>query len=190
MIQISTSYEYPHNQIGLHSVDNPNFFSATFSSIVADATYPVGNVSSIGGGNLTNVEFKSHTTTELAFPFIIDYQLADDPNFVIAQDLANKCGFLPGSTKTDIKVNYKLRASKSYYLCQAITNYQRLVMQLKIRILAQISPDFSSSATFACPLTKDQLAVREQCVSLDFPFVLILDNQGLGDISKILGGGS
>jgi len=118
------------------SVNNPNYFSATFENISAVATYPISNTSSIGGGSLSNVKFSSHTNTQLLFPFVLDYQTSDDPSLAIAKDIATKCGVL-GSTTSDIKVNY--------------------VLKLKIKILATITPSFSSSATFACPLTADEL---------------------------------
>ena len=88
-------------------MDNPNFFSATFKNISAAATYPVGNASNIGGGSLQNVKFGSHSNTQLLFPFAVTYTTAEDPSFVIAKDLATKCGLLGGS-KSNIVVDYVL----------------------------------------------------------------------------------
>jgi len=119
------------------SVSNPNFFSATFSNISAIATYPLGNSTNIGGGSLSNVNFASHSTDQVVlFPFTVQYTESEDPGFKIAEDIAAKCGF-PNGTPGDITVNY--------------------VLTLKIRIIAQISPSFSSSASFPCPLTAAEL---------------------------------
>ena len=92
------------------SVNNPNFFSATFDNISAVAMYPVGNTSSMGGGSLSHVKFSSHATTTILFPFTINYQISQDPSLVIAKDIASKCGF-DGSTPQDIVVNYVLTVS-------------------------------------------------------------------------------
>ncbi|KAF8310051.1 uncharacterized protein EI90DRAFT_2877939, partial [Cantharellus anzutake] len=119
-------------------VDNPNFFSATFQNISAVATYPVGNISSIGGGSLSNVKFASHAITPILFPFIITYETSLDPTLVVAKDIASKCGF-DGSTPQNIVVDY--------------------VLTLRIRVLAKISPVFRGSANFPCPLSKEDLVV-------------------------------
>jgi len=119
------------------TVNNPNFFSATFENISALATYPVGNISSMGGGSLSNVKFPSHAITPILFPFVINYQLSQDPSLVVAKDIASKCGF-DGSTPQNIVVNY--------------------VLTLRIRVLAIISPRFRGSASFPCPLQESDLS--------------------------------
>jgi len=113
------------------SVDNPNYFSATFNNISAVATYP-GTSVSVGGGHMANVKFPSHTTAYIQFPFSVQYQVSNDPGLTILKDLATKCG-----ATSDITVNYDLT--------------------LKIRIIALISPSFSSSASFPCPLTPAEI---------------------------------
>jgi len=102
----------------------------------AVATYPVGNTSSMGGGSLSHVKFSSHATTSILFPFVINYEISQDPSLAIAKDIASKCGF-DGSTPQNIVVDY--------------------VLTLKLKVLATISPRFRGSASFACPLTKDDL---------------------------------
>lgn len=99
------------------SVNNPNYFSATFANISAVASYPIGNSSNLGGGSLANVKFPSHETKNLLFPFVVEYTAQDDPSYIIAKDIASKCGFTDGSTPSDIKVNYDVtvRASWIHY---------------------------------------------------------------------------
>ncbi|CAE6504568.1 unnamed protein product [Rhizoctonia solani] len=118
-------------------VVNPNFFSADFSSIQAKAFYP-GVTEQIGGGLLENINFPSHSDTTFLFPFSINYTEAIDPNKKIIQDIAVKCGFI-GNSKSDIPVNYSL------------------TLKLKIAGVA-ISPSFSGSASFSCPLKASDIS--------------------------------
>ncbi|CAE6429303.1 unnamed protein product [Rhizoctonia solani] len=118
-------------------VVNPNFFAADFSSIQAKAFYP-GVTDQIGGGVLENINFPSHSDTTFLFPFSINYTEAIDPNRKIIQDIAVKCGFI-GNSKSDIPVNY------------------RLTLKLKIAGVA-ISPSFSGSASFGCPLKASDIS--------------------------------
>ncbi|CAE6436798.1 unnamed protein product [Rhizoctonia solani] len=118
-------------------VVNPNFFAADFSSIQAKAFYP-GVTEQIGGGVLENINFPSHSDTTFLFPFSINYTEAIDPNRKIIQDIAVKCGFI-GNSKSDIPVNYSL------------------TLKLKIAGVA-ISPSFSGSASFGCPLKASDIS--------------------------------
>lgn len=88
------------------SVNNPNFFSATFSNISATATYP-GTSMSVGGGHQTNVKFPADTTAFLQFPFTVTYSVSDDTDLVVLKDLANKCGVTGSSS--NIVVDYVLK---------------------------------------------------------------------------------
>ncbi|KAG8695953.1 hypothetical protein FRC09_008831 [Ceratobasidium sp. 395] len=118
-------------------VVNPNFFAADFSAIEAKAFYP-GVSQQIGGGTLNNINFPSHSDTNFLFPFSINYTEAIDPNKTIIKDIAVKCGFI-GNTKSDIPVNYKLT--------------------LKLKVLGlTISPSFSGSASFSCPLQASDIS--------------------------------
>ncbi|KAF8759131.1 hypothetical protein RHS01_02649 [Rhizoctonia solani] len=118
-------------------VVNPNFFAADFSAIQAKAFYP-GVTEQIGGGLLENINFPSHSDTTFLFPFSINYTEAIDPNRKIIQDIAVKCGFI-GNSKSDIPVDYKL------------------TLKLKIAGVT-ISPSFSGSASFACPLKASDIS--------------------------------
>jgi len=50
------------------------------------------------------------------------------------KDLISKCGFIPGSTKQNIDISYKL------------------TLHLKI-LMVTISPSFSGTADFECPVS-------------------------------------
>ncbi|KDN51789.1 hypothetical protein RSAG8_00337, partial [Rhizoctonia solani AG-8 WAC10335] len=126
-------------------VVNPNFFAADFSSIQAKAFYP-GVTEQIGGGVLENINFPSHSDTTFLFPFSINYTEAIDPNKKIIQDIAVKCGFI-GNSKSDIPVNYSL------------------TLKLKIAGVT-VSPSFSGSASFSCPLKASDISVSHcDCVA-------------------------
>jgi LEA14-like dessication related protein len=118
------------------SVKNPNFFAAAFKTISATAYYPINNVA-IGGGSKDDITFPSNSETTFNFPFSIDYTQAKDPDRTILNDIANRCGFT-GNSRQKINVKY--------------------VITLKMKILAfTISPSFSGSTGFDCPLTQAQL---------------------------------
>lgn len=70
-------------------------------------------------------------------PLPRSYTKAIDPNSQILQDIATRCGFI-GDTKSNIKVNYDL------------------TLRMKI-VLFTISPTFSSSTSFACPLSQSDI---------------------------------
>ncbi|KAH9813036.1 hypothetical protein DFH28DRAFT_374464 [Melampsora americana] len=113
-------------------VTNPNFFGASFSKISAKAYYPLNKTAPLGGGEMDNVQIQSHSNTTIHFPFQINYTTTFDPKHAILADIAYKCGFL-GAKKTPIKISFDIT--------------------LKLKILAiSISPTFSSSNTFTCPL--------------------------------------
>ena len=89
------------------SVRNPNFFSVAFKSITANVSYPINNTQ-IGGGSQDNVVFASNSKTSFTFPFTIEYSQAKDPQGAILTDIATKCGFIPGSAKTQLSLGYSL----------------------------------------------------------------------------------
>lgn len=119
------------------SVENPNYFTVSFSKIQANIFYPINNTA-IGGGNETDISFKSHSQTNFTFPFTIAYQKSLDPNNQILTDIATKCGFI-GSTKSPITVDYKI------------------TLGLKVLFIT-ISPVVSSSLSFACPLSQADIS--------------------------------
>ncbi|KAI6045683.1 hypothetical protein EDC04DRAFT_2559012 [Pisolithus marmoratus] len=120
------------------TVNNPNYFSVSFSSIKADIYYPINNTY-IGGGNQSDVTFPSHTNKTITFPFSVAYTTTMPSSAQILADVASKCG-LTGGAKSDITIDYDIT--------------------LGLRVLFfTISPTVSSSASFLCPLSSSDLSV-------------------------------
>ncbi|TRM62620.1 hypothetical protein BD626DRAFT_51951 [Schizophyllum amplum] len=115
------------------SVTNPNYFGVSLSDVTADLKYPIdGDDKDVGGGSLDNVDFPSHTTKDIKFPFSIDYQLTDDPDYSVLMDLVSKCG-LSGSSSGEITVDYKIKLGIKF-------------------LFINVSPSISNSYSFACPI--------------------------------------
>lgn len=119
------------------SVENPNYFAVSFNKIQANIFYPINNTD-IGGGNATDITFRSHSQTNFTFPFTIAYQKSLDPNNKILVDIATKCGFIGGS-RSQITVNYKI------------------TLGLKVLFIT-ISPVVSNSLSFDCPLSQSDIS--------------------------------
>ena len=60
----------------------------------------------LGGGEKKDIDFKSDTQTTFYFPFTLTYNLQQDANRVVLNDLLSKCGFT--GTKQGITVDYKI----------------------------------------------------------------------------------
>jgi len=119
------------------SVSNPNYFSVDFKKIEADIFYPIQDTP-IGGGEASNIEFKTNSQTNFTFPFSLNYNSTADPKGAIILDLATKCG-VNGGAKTNINVNYKIT--------------------LGIRILLiTVSPVISNQFNFPCPLQASDIS--------------------------------
>ncbi|KAF8985680.1 hypothetical protein BGZ46_002763 [Entomortierella lignicola] len=88
-------------------VINPNPLGFNFESIVATAYYP-NYAPSIGGGNLTNVDFPSHSNKTIEFPIAASYSGAEDKGFTVIKDILVKCGFT-GSAQTQLTIDYDLK---------------------------------------------------------------------------------
>lgn len=108
----------------MSSVNNPNYFSVDLSEIKAEVRrfmytsympddmlsqlfYPLNNTP-IGGGEMNKIDFRSHTQTNFTFPMALQYNISADPGFNILIDLAKKCGIVPGTSASDVTVNYKI----------------------------------------------------------------------------------
>lgn len=114
-------------------VHNPNYFSARLTHVNADVFYPINNTR-IGNGKLTNVNLPSRATTTFTFPFALDYTESIDPNRLIIEDLAVKCG----TNRQDLTVNYKLTVG------------------VKIFFIT-VSPTISNPISFVCPISASTL---------------------------------
>jgi hypothetical protein len=112
----------PNQQVSLDStltvplevnitVYNPNFFSADFTSLTAEVSYPdVGN-EVVARGNLTNLIIKSNEITNFTFPIVISLDLTGQGNssdLSVVLDLANKCGIIPQGSKTPIPLDIQI----------------------------------------------------------------------------------
>jgi len=115
------------------SVSNPNSLGIAFQKIEADIFYPINNTR-VGGGKLQNIVFKPNQQTNVTFPFAIDYNVNEDPNYKILTDLAMKCG-VNGGTQSPITVTYKVT----------------------LGLVFAILPVISNSVTFPCPASAGQI---------------------------------
>ena len=111
-----------------HSVANPNYFSVNFNEIKVDVSssvtlhleknynsfmqifYPI-NETHVGGGSVKNVDIKSNQETNFTLPFTFNYTETIDPNFNILEDLAGRCGFISGTPKSQLAIDYKIQVS-------------------------------------------------------------------------------
>ncbi|GAA5947243.1 hypothetical protein JCM3765_001587 [Sporobolomyces pararoseus] len=142
-------------------VINPNFFGANFDKISATAYYPTKPSDAIGGGTLSDVKIPKNSNSTIHFPFSINYTTSYDSDLSVLKDIATKCGFLGSGGEQDLKVNYKV--------------------ETKVKVIAvTVSPTFSSSASFACPLSESDL--KGFLGSSD------LSSLGLGSLSGALSG--
>ncbi|KAG0197843.1 hypothetical protein BGX28_008654 [Mortierella sp. GBA30] len=126
------------NLVANIQVKNPNPIGFNFESIVATAYYP-GYAPSIGGGNITHVNFPSKSTKTIQFPIMARYDRHQDPGFTVVQNILNKCG-ITGGTEGQITINYDLKVT--------------------IKIIGiSISPAIKNQSTsFACPVNIGDIA--------------------------------
>ncbi|KAF9968353.1 hypothetical protein BGZ70_004752 [Mortierella alpina] len=90
-------------------VQNPNPIGFKFESIIATAYYPVYGPS-IGGGNVSHVNFPSKSTKTIHFPIKAAYDRRQDPGFKVVQDLLTKCG-ITGGNAGQITIDYDLKVT-------------------------------------------------------------------------------
>ncbi|KAI9571320.1 hypothetical protein HD554DRAFT_161788 [Boletus coccyginus] len=126
---VEINLEIPFN------VSNPNYFSVSFSSITANIYYPINNTL-VGGGQMNDVTFGSHSNTNFTFPFSIEYTSTMPSNVI--SDVLSKCGIVGGVT-SDITVNYDI------------------TLALNV-LFFTVSPTISDSASFKCPLTASDVS--------------------------------
>ena len=72
--------------------------------------YPI-NETHVGGGSVKNVDIKSNQETNFTLPFTFNYTETIDPNFNILEDLAGRCGFISGTPKSQLAIDYKIQVS-------------------------------------------------------------------------------
>ncbi|KAK3842761.1 MAG: hypothetical protein J3R72DRAFT_442361 [Linnemannia gamsii] len=92
------------------SVKNPNPLGFSFQLIAVGAYFP-GFKAALGGrGNVTNVDFPSHSTQSIQFPISVAYDRHQDPGLRIIKTILSKCGIL-GGTVHELTINYDVMAS-------------------------------------------------------------------------------
>ncbi|KAI8998666.1 hypothetical protein BD414DRAFT_407904 [Trametes punicea] len=91
------------------SVNNPNYFSVTISSLDAQVLYPINNTE-IGFGHMGKLVLKQHEQTNFTFPVTVAYNATDDPSAAVVVDLAKHCGLDPGvaASPVSLTVNVKI----------------------------------------------------------------------------------
>ncbi|KAH7102394.1 hypothetical protein BKA62DRAFT_656418 [Auriculariales sp. MPI-PUGE-AT-0066] len=118
------------------TVVNPNFFDAAVTKVTATALYPIGSKEiPIGGGEKSGIVFKKGTNSTINFPLSFAYLTSIDPDKSVITDIAAKCG---AGQRLPIKYAIKL--------------------DLKI-VIPTISPTFSGSTTFPCPVSSGDLSI-------------------------------
>jgi hypothetical protein len=115
--EATTNQEFKVNLDFGINVTNPNYFSATFTSIKADIFYPINNTN-VGGGEQNDITFNSHSIKDVTFPFSFVYNKTADPQGMIITDLVRRCGFIDPSTKEDISIQYKIAVSGLPFMWQ------------------------------------------------------------------------
>ncbi|CAO3563145.1 unnamed protein product [Mortierella alpina] len=90
-------------------VQNPNPIGFNFESVIATAYYPAYEPS-IGGGNVSHVNFPSKSTRTIRFPIKATYDRRQDPGFKVVQDLLTKCG-ITGGNGGQITIDYDLKVT-------------------------------------------------------------------------------
>ncbi|KAI7818044.1 hypothetical protein BC939DRAFT_464150 [Gamsiella multidivaricata] len=95
------------NLVANIQVVNPNPIGFKFEAITATAYYP-NYAPPIGGGNLTQVDFPSHSNKTIQFPIAASYQGSQDAGFTVVKDILSRCGVL-GSAATQLTINYDLK---------------------------------------------------------------------------------
>jgi len=119
-------------------VQNPNPIGFNFELLDIKARFP-GYEPTLGGGNLTNTNFPSKSTTNATFPISIAYDRNQDKGFTIIRQILSKCGILGGSDG-QITILYDLKA--------------------KVKILGiKLSPDIKDqSYNVKCPVNIAEIA--------------------------------
>ncbi|ORX56946.1 hypothetical protein DM01DRAFT_1382345 [Hesseltinella vesiculosa] len=139
--QSINNYSFYMN-LGLNfTINNPNVESIRFDKIRAIAFYPGVDAISIGGGNLTNWDIRSGSTSQFILPLELHYYPSLDPNQQILTDLLSRCGLVNGTTpKQDIAVTFLLKPT--------------------LRVIGvPISPTIHEAAGFPCPIQPGQVSL-------------------------------
>ncbi|OSD01550.1 hypothetical protein PYCCODRAFT_1369193 [Trametes coccinea BRFM310] len=115
------------------SVNNPNYFSVTISSLDAQVIYPINNTQ-IGFGHMGKLVLHSHEQTNFTFPVTVSYNATSDPNGDVVVDLAKHCGIDPSVQASDV----------------SLTVYVKVALKI---LSIPISHTITQKVSFSCPLS-------------------------------------
>ncbi|CAO3587687.1 unnamed protein product [Absidia cylindrospora] len=119
---------------------NPNLLPIYVTDMNATAFYPdpLGSdkQTPIGGGFLQSQELPKYSDFSFIFPFSIVYDSMVDPDQVILNDLAEKCG-LTGEEPQDLTISYTIHVTAKV-------------------LFVSVHPTIKSQSTFACPIQNDE----------------------------------
>ncbi|KAI0670415.1 hypothetical protein C8Q78DRAFT_1070019 [Trametes maxima] len=114
------------------SINNPNYFSVTISSLDAQVIYPINNTQ-IGSGHQSKIVLKQHEQTNFTFPVTVAYNATTDPNSAVLLDLAKHCGLDTSVAASDV----------------SLTVYVKVALKI---FSIPISHTIMNKVSFACPL--------------------------------------
>ncbi|ORY02796.1 hypothetical protein K493DRAFT_346518 [Basidiobolus meristosporus CBS 931.73] len=116
------------------TIDNPNYITINFDEIKATAFHPAMPDVVLGNGSIKDVTIMKKAMNVLLFPLSIHYNITNDPQKLILQDLISRCGSsISGQKKGSIDMDYEI--------------------DLNFRMLAFTGfvPKIRSKAGFDCP---------------------------------------
>jgi len=146
--RISTRFQRPLTILPNRMMQSEEDHSTTSISPRTQSThfflFPSGSL------KLTLLTLESSST--IHFPFSLNYTTSYDSDLSVLKDIATKCGFLGGGSKSDLKVNYKVQTkvkvvaisiSPSYalslplisFIQRRLSHESEVVQILKFRIL-------------------------------------------------------
>ncbi|KAG2220322.1 hypothetical protein INT45_004007 [Circinella minor] len=113
---------------------NPNIETLTLASVAATAFYPTAPTLAIADGLIENVYINRFGFTNFTFPIHLHYNNTADPNYVMLQDIHQKCG-----NGQDLTVNAHINP---------------VVSLIGVHITI---PTIQHTVNFACPIPASEL---------------------------------
>ncbi|KAK0540456.1 hypothetical protein OC842_000485 [Tilletia horrida] len=121
------------------TVSNPNAIAATITELDAVAYDQVRPATPIGTGRITDVRIDTKANTTFTLPFVVSYDSTTDGDSTLIRDIATKCGWLSGTSPSQLDFTFKINAHLS-------------VLSLAIPF------SFSVSPTFTCPISASAIS--------------------------------
>ncbi|KAE8223528.1 hypothetical protein CF319_g3459 [Tilletia indica] len=121
------------------TVANPNAISATITELEAVGYDQVRPTVPIGQGKITNVIIDKNANTTFTLPFLVSYDSSSDGDRSLITDIATKCGWLSGTSPSNLDFTFKMNAHLS-------------VLSLAIPFSFAVSPSFK------CPISAGSIS--------------------------------